>query len=240
MSWKIACVLAACAATLVAQTPPVTILEIDSENFVIYVDDVNDRSKIATSQATQTYTGAEPRTFRENLSLADIVAVNGKPVKGVWSMSYRTQGAATTWSVGKPLTDFAGGCLAVMTWILLHPDGSLIGTIAAVGNVSGVPAPGAPTSAIGNMLAVVGGTGPFLGVRGQSATVSRAFRVTSMVEDPANRRIRGGGPMRHVLHLIPATWPEVLTVPTGPAIFHGDDFRRSRPRSPPARASGSS
>jgi len=208
----------------VAQTPPVTILEIDSENFVIYVDDVNDRSKIATSQASQTYTGAEPRTFRENLSLADIVAVNGKPVKGVWSMSYRTVNGATTWSPGRPLVDFAGGCPALMTWILLHRDGALIGTVTAVGNVGGVPAPGAPSSATSNMLAVVGGTGPFLGVRGQSATVSRAFRVTSMLEDPANRRIHGGGPMRHMLHVIPATWPEVLTVPTGPAIFHGEDF----------------
>ncbi|MEK7406161.1 MAG: hypothetical protein AAB225_13735 [Acidobacteriota bacterium] len=34
INYKIACVLAACAATLVAQTPPATILELDMENVV--------------------------------------------------------------------------------------------------------------------------------------------------------------------------------------------------------------
>ncbi|MEK7404051.1 MAG: hypothetical protein AAB225_02990 [Acidobacteriota bacterium] len=29
-----------------------------------------------------------------------------------------------------------------------------------------------------------------------------------------------------ILHLIPMTWPEIVTLPTGPAIFHGDDFSR--------------
>ena len=45
-----------------------------------------------------------------------------------------------------------------------------------------------------------------------------------MLEDPAYRRMHGGGTRTEVLHLIPMTWPEVLTVPTGPAIFHSDDF----------------
>jgi len=49
MKWRIACVLAAWAATLMAQTPPMTILEIDIENTVFYVDDLGDPSRIASS-----------------------------------------------------------------------------------------------------------------------------------------------------------------------------------------------
>jgi uncharacterized protein (TIGR03437 family) len=45
-----------------------------------------------------------------------------------------------------------------------------------------------------------------------------------MIEDPAYRRVHGGGTRTEIIHLIPMTWPEVLTVPTGPAIFHSDDF----------------
>lgn len=44
-----------------------------------------------------------------------------------------------------------------------------------------------------------------------------------MVEDPANRRVYGGGRTTDVLNVIPMTWPEGLTLPTGPAIFHAAD-----------------
>ena len=30
--------------------------------------------------------------------------------------------------------------------------------------------------------------------------------------------------MTFYVQLVPMTWPEVLTIPTGPAIYHGDDF----------------
>jgi hypothetical protein len=226
MNWRTICVFVACAAALPAQTPPVTILEIDIENGVVYVDDVNDRSKIATSAAAQTVsTAAEYRVFKANLSLGDIVAVNGKPMKGTWTMSFPRVLAATTLSPGRPIADLAGACPGVLNWVFVYPDGSPMGTISAVGMNSGVPAPGAPTTATRNMFAVVGGTGPFLGARGQAAYISWTnARYASMLEDPANRRIHGGGTYRHILHLIPMTWPEVLTVPTGRAIFHGDDF----------------
>jgi uncharacterized protein (TIGR03437 family) len=45
-----------------------------------------------------------------------------------------------------------------------------------------------------------------------------------MTEDPANRRINGGGKRREILHLIPMTWPEVISTTLGPAVFHGEDF----------------
>ena len=45
-----------------------------------------------------------------------------------------------------------------------------------------------------------------------------------MAEDPAFRRINGGGKSTEIIHLIPMAWPEVLMLPTGPAIFHAGDF----------------
>jgi len=57
-----------------------------------------------------------------------------------------------------------------------------------------------------------------------------------MLEDPANRRLNGGGSRREIIHLIPMTWPEVMAVPTGPAVFHGDDFSPVTAEKP-ARAS---
>ena len=51
MNWKTVCVLWACAGALAAQTPPVTVLEIDVENVVLYTGDVADPAKLATSPA---------------------------------------------------------------------------------------------------------------------------------------------------------------------------------------------
>ena len=45
-----------------------------------------------------------------------------------------------------------------------------------------------------------------------------------MMEDPAYRRVNGGGRRAEIFHLIPMVWPEVMSLPSGPAIYHGDDF----------------
>ena len=94
----------------------------------------------------------------------------------------------------------------------------------AIGLGGTAPPPGAPGSAAYHDTTIVGGTGPFLGVRGYRGVVRTAARTASMTEDPAYRRVNGGGARREILHLIPMTWPEVMAIPTGPAIFHGEDF----------------
>jgi uncharacterized protein (TIGR03437 family) len=43
-----------------------------------------------------------------------------------------------------------------------------------------------------------------------------------MAEDPANRRINGGGTIRFFLHVIPLTTPQIATTAGGPAVFHAD------------------
>jgi uncharacterized protein (TIGR03437 family) len=75
--------------------------------------------------------------------------------------------------------------------------------------------------------AIVGGTGAFLGARGQWGNAVAAgaggARMASMTEDPANRRRNGGGGRTgYVLHVIPMSRPEVVITPNGPAVFHAD------------------
>jgi hypothetical protein len=81
------------------------------------------------------------------------------------------------------------------------------------------------TAGNGN-LAIVGGTGAFPGARGAGNPIEYigGCRLASSAEDPAMRRINGGGRDRFVIQLFPMFRPEVLVGPSGPAVFHGDDW----------------
>src|SRR5262249_41881429 len=111
---------------------------------------------------------------------------------------------------------------------ILKPNGTPIGTIVALGPNGGPPPPGAPLAQSGGNLAIVGGTGAFLGARGQygAAQLPQSIpnRSASIAEDPANRRQNGGGRRRFILHLIPISKPEVITIGGAPAITHSGDF----------------
>lgn len=73
---------------------------------------------------------------------------------------------------------------------------------------------------------VTGGTGAFLGVRGQAVDggLIVATRNASVKEDPSKRRVNGGGKASLVLQLIPMSRPEVVTTASGPAVTHSSDF----------------
>ena len=68
-----------CSLALGQGLPP-TILAIDLENRVNYIDDVPDLSKFATDPNVTTPTST--RNFRSIIHMGDTVAVNGRPVKG--------------------------------------------------------------------------------------------------------------------------------------------------------------
>src|SRR5258708_19063107 len=79
------------------------------------------------------------------------------------------------------------------------------------------------------VLAVIGGTGAFFGVRGYFKAPSDPVlgeRFTSACEDPAMRRIyaAGAGKRHGVLYLVPLSQPQVVATPNGPAIVHANDF----------------
>ena len=69
---------------------------------------------------------------------------------------------------GQAIADTAHVGLAVFTFEILKSDGTPIGTIMTYGFAGGPAPPGAPLSATaGSNFMITGGTGAFLGARGQ-------------------------------------------------------------------------
>jgi hypothetical protein len=208
-----------------AQVPPPVILEIDIENYVQYFDDVGDPSKFATDVNERTTTRVFA-AFTATLHLADIVAVNGRPAKGTYINRSQLVRFNPTMTPGQAIADISrSGGPGLQAFEILQLDGTPIGTIMTQWLVSGSPPPGSPAAITTGNGAIVGGTGAFLNVRGQSGFVGGAgSRNTSYAEDPANRRLYGGGRLRMLLYLIPMSRPEIQATPTGPAVVHSSDF----------------
>jgi len=208
-----------------AQVPPPVILEIDIENYVQYFDDVGDPSKFAADVNERTTTRVFA-AFTATLHLADIVAVNGRPAKGTYINRSQLIRFNPTMTPGQTIADISrSGGPGLQAFEILQPDGTPIGTIMTQWLVSGSPPPGSPAAITTGNGAIVGGTGAFLNVRGQSGFVGGAgSRNTSYAEDPANRRLYGGGRLRMLLYLIPMSRPEIQATPTGPAVVHSSDF----------------
>jgi uncharacterized protein (TIGR03437 family) len=226
--WKTFAVAALCAASShvsLAQVEPATILEIDLENRVQYVGDISDVSKLASDPNV---TAPVPsRNFVPVLIIADIVAVNGQPAKGTGVFHLRQINLRTAPNAGEAIADVVRNNVVDIRFEVLKSDGTPIGTIMASGLGGGAAPPGAPLGVRVGNVAIVGGTGAFLGARGQvgQGVTTIPDRNASMSEDPANRRRNGGGKVRYVLNLIPLFRPEVVTA-KGPAVFHASDSTR--------------
>jgi len=202
-----------------AQTPPAAILQVDVENLVRYTEDVSDPSIFGTLPGPTTPAAAKNLTAQ--IQLGDIVAVNGQPAKGQYSFYARGIGVTSN---GVTINDTIRTTVRVLDLEILKPDGTPIGTIMTTGLTGGAGPPGAPLAVTQGNHTVAGGTGAFLGVRGQLGDTpsTTAVRSASLTEDPASRRLFGGGKSRLILHLIPMSWPQVVSMPNGPAIFHAD------------------
>jgi hypothetical protein len=206
-----------------AQAP----LTVDLENWVIYNFDVSDPSRLATNPAVTPPPTA--RNFMSYVMIADITAVAGKPVKGLLVRRGTQINVQTSPMPGQAIGDVTRGFLDEGILEFLQTDGTPIGTITVQGFVTGPPPPGAPLAQNAWNMAVTGGTGAFLGARGQiGAALPMGFVLgpriqSSAAEDPSYRRILGGWRYR-ILHLVPLARPEILTTSTGPAILHSSDF----------------
>ena len=218
---------AACTQLSWAQAAPPTILQIDLANYVIYSGDTSDLAKYATDP--NIVAPVAGRNFYQAMHLADVVAVNGQQAKGNFATTQTVVALRTAPTPGQAIADSYRNTIAAVTLEILKSDGTPIGTIIASGLGSGPPPPGSPVpvSTIlqgGNNYAITGGTGAFLGARGQLASAPPVARVASITEDPANRRRHGGGPgtWRWTAHLIPMAAPQVVTAASGPAVFHSD------------------
>jgi uncharacterized protein (TIGR03437 family) len=223
-TWKTFAITVFCCQAGLAQAPPVPILQIDTENNVRYIYDTQDFSAFATvpTPFNQTFP-----TFATWITQADIVAVNGKPAKGLYLTRQVAINLAPAPPPGQGIADLVATNIVDRILVLLQPDGTPVGSIMMHGLDGGTSPPGAPAIARQGNFAITGGTGAFLGMHGQFVSGplvagAVATRSASVKEDPARRRINGGGKAIFVLHLIPMTRPEVAITPTGPAIFHAD------------------
>ena len=214
-----------------AQVPPPTILRIDTVNAVVYFEDTGDVSKYATHPGMTTPSTAT-NAFIRQFGIADIQAVNGQPVMGLHTRVGTGIYSSPAPPPGHAIADIARAASLEIRFEILKRDGTPIGTIVASGFFAGASPPGSPSGTAANFV-VTGGTGAFLGARGQvgavppaAAGVSAASvqRNASITEDPANRRLNGGGAQQWVIDLIPMERPEIAMLPAGPAITHSSDF----------------
>jgi uncharacterized protein (TIGR03437 family) len=199
-----------------------TILLVDTENWVNYGNPVVDPSQLARNPGIVTTTPS--LNFGTSVVLADVTAINGSAAKGVYVSEFQQLRFTPTPNPGQAISDVTRNGVVRNTIEILHPDGRLIGAIFATGLVGGTPAPGSPLGSNTDSITITGGTGAFLGAKGTFNNVQPGGRVTSQVEDPSMRRVHGGGRQRYVIQLIPMFRPEVLIGPSGPAVFHGDDW----------------
>lgn len=210
----------------VAQPLPTT-LTIDVANVVEYQEDIYDPVKFArnggVTPSAGIGSGGAIANFAVVTIVGDIVAVNGQPAKGVYAGRTRVLNANPTPRPGQAIADVTRTALREHIFEILQPDGIAVGTIMAIGFSGGSPPPGQASTERANW-AIAGGTGAFLGVRGQVEGTGSAGRAASMAEDPANRRLNGGNPNRFILHIIPMTVPQIVITTNGPAIAHSNDF----------------
>jgi hypothetical protein len=184
------------------------VLTIDVENYTAYRGDVLDPVKVAKDANPTTGTVA---AFLETNQVGDIVAVNGKPAKGLYQsvafiMPFRANPTA-----GQAIADLDSSGLFHCTWEILGPDGAYIGTLMDSGAGSG--------------HGLLGGNGAFMGAKGVhfGGQTPVPQRSASSSEDPSRRRVNGpAGKLRVTFYLYPTFRPTVQMTANGPAIAHMD------------------
>lgn len=220
-----------------AQVAPTVVLEVDAQNVVRYYEDTSDPTKFATASGiVPAIVGLNYQTY---VLIGDIVAINGQPAKGTISHTARWTNLTPTPAAGSAIADTTRGGLGQWAFEIQSSSGTAVGTIFLTGMHGGARTPGSPLQVTQGNNAITGGTGAFLGVRGdfgQAVTTQTvAVRAASITEDPANRRKNGGGTIRWVFHLIPNSTPLVVGTPGGPAIVHASDFTLVTASKPAAR-----
>jgi len=211
----------ACAMSGLAQVAPV-ILKLDTDNGVRYIYDTAD---LTTFARVPTPVSQVRPTFATQVLLADVVAVNDKPAKGIFITRLTVLNLRPNPAAGEAIADLERGNAAERIVEILHPDGTPIGSLMMTGFDGGSPPPGAPAGVRGSNYAITGGTGAFLGMRGQlNGGAPPVNRNASVREDPAQRRHNGGGEGVYYVHLIPMERPEVTVTASGPAVVHSSDF----------------
>ncbi|MEB2362268.1 MAG: hypothetical protein HUU41_02705 [Bryobacteraceae bacterium] len=226
MNWRFVCVLAAWVPALLAQSPRVALLEVELSNMVSYRMDVSDPAMLASTG--RLVDSIPNRGFLGFVGIADVVAVNGKPAKGLWSNRGEILKPAPSPGPNLAIANVLSDDHIECTIDLFTADGTWVGKLADRGLTG--------TGSIGPTHPVLGGAGAFLGVVGEHGWVtwSTPMRRTSAQEDPSVRQILGGGKVLVRYYLVPKQWPEVEVTAAGPSVYHADGLPVTA--SSPARA----
>jgi hypothetical protein len=190
------------ASSCLAQVRPST-LQVDVNNYVLYNYDTFDTTLFSTNPNP---TNVMMKTYNYHIGIADIVAVNGAPAKGTLLCTHTMFVLSPTAVAGSgsAIADTKRAMIDDCSLEIANTDGIAVGTIFIHGLFGGAPPPGAPSLIAHSNMIVTGGTGTFLGVRGQAGqTGAWKPRVASVTEDPANRRINEGGSQSIVLQIFP-------------------------------------
>jgi hypothetical protein len=195
------------------------VLTLNIENTVIYRGTVFDAAKLAKDPGPTTSVN---QAFVESMNVGDVVSINGKPVKGLWSSSAFAMPYRSAPQPGQPIADFDLAGTNFCTWQIYATDGTFLGMIR--------------DSGAGQGHTIVGGLAGFFGAIGdhQGGTTSIPARQASTGEDPANRRTLGGGKMSVVFYIYPRFRPTIQSMADGPSVFHTDytAVRASNPARP--------
>lgn len=206
-----------------AQTPESTILTVEMENVVQYQENFANPAKNGTSSVMEASIGP-PSSFSPGYFIGDIAIVNGKKSRGTSFGRNIYVNFNPNPSGSQATADISRAQAMEILLEIQQADGTAIGTIFLTGLTGGGPPLGAPKSAPTGNFAVIGGTGAFLGARGQAATISNSFRATSTFENPINRRTFPAGVWKLAIQLLPLRTPEVVSITSGPVIVHASDF----------------
>lgn len=219
---------------LAAQAPPPSLLEIDIQNRAFY-NNSTEYSKLASDPNMVVIPQVVAPTFANITVIGDIVAVNGKPAHGTFVSRYQVLQLSPNPKPGQAAGDITAFSINDMTYEIQQADGTPVGTIMASGFDESVVPPGAPATSTGFNFTVTGGTGAYLGVRGQVARVSAGFgRATTMAEDPSNRRNYPGSSIKVLIHLLPMEVPDAVRANGDPVAYHSNFTPVTRAQ--PARA----
>jgi hypothetical protein len=202
---QIVCGAVLAVSSCLAQVQPVT-TQVDVNNFVLYNYDTFDTTLFGTNPSP---TNVMMKTYNFHISIGDIVAVGGAPATGTLLCTHTmfVLSPTATAGSGKAIADTKRFMIDDCSLEILTSNGTA-GTIFIHGLFGGPPPPGAPASQAFSNMIVTGGTGAFLGVRGQAGhTGPWTPRVASVTEDPAKRRVNGGGVESIVLQLSPVFPP---------------------------------